>query len=221
LQQNRVPGGEAVELVADVVNHKQIAVGTIRVTQPQVQAPGIQVDGVQLHQCRSRHKAVERVARAAGAHLDVVNLVVQLETVPLRRGENAEVRVGMVSPAEAKFIQGAVIVGAESFKHCVHEGLAGVGAPGELMPVKMIDAGRNEHIAEDVERRVQPLNEVVEQVVIGVGAVMKQGSEGGLPLLCLQNTLGIRLVAKKSPQNCTRGPVRSWGAARASGRQNW
>ena len=107
-------------------------------------------------------------------------------------------RIGVVSPTDAEFIQGSVIVGAEPFKESVDEGLAGIGTPGELMPVKMIEPGGDEDVLEDVERRGQALDEVVEQVIIGVRAIMKECAEGGLPLLRLQDTASIRLVPEKA-----------------------
>src|SRR6516165_10866396 len=100
--------------------------------------------------------------------------------------------IRVVRPADAEFIQRPVIVRSESFKEVVHEWLAGVGSPCELMPVKVIDASWDEDIAEDVEGRGQALNEIIEQVVIRVCAVMKQGAEGCLPLLGLENAVGVR-----------------------------
>src|SRR5205814_7238376 len=136
-----------------------------------VKTPGMFIDGVQLHERRSRHKAVEGVTCSAGTHLHIVNLVVQLEAVPLRDGRKAEMRIGMVSPTNAELIQGPVIVGAKSFKEAVNKRLAGIRTVGKLMPVKMIESCGNEYVFEDVERRGQSLDEVVEKIVIGVGAV--------------------------------------------------
>ena len=198
LQQNRISGGETVELIADVVNHKQIAVRAVGVTQTQVQAPGILVDGVQLSQHRGGHKSIERITGSAGTHLDIVNLIVQLEAIPLRDGKNAEVRVGMVSATEAKFIQCPVIVGPKAFRYGVDEWLAGIRTPGKLMPVKVIEAHGYDHVLEDVERLGQPLYEVVKKVIVCVGAVVKQGAESGLPLLRLQHVIGIWLIPEKA-----------------------
>src|SRR5205085_5679367 len=118
--------------------------------------------------------------------------------VTLRYRGKAKMRVGMVSPTNAELIQGPVIVGAKSFKEAVNKRLAGIRTVGKLMPVKMIEAGGDEHVFEDVEWRGQSLDEVIEKIVIGVGAVMKQGAESCLPFLRLQNAVGIRLVPEKA-----------------------
>src|SRR5215469_175744 len=66
------------------------------------------------------------------------------------------------------------------------------------MPVKMIETGRNEHVAKDIERRCQPLDEIVYEIVIGIRAVVKQRTKSCLPLLCLQNAIRIWFVSEKA-----------------------
>src|SRR5579864_9246470 len=107
-------------------------------------------------------------------------------------------RTGVVRPPYAKLIQGPVVVSAESLKEGVNESFAGARAPGELMAVEMVEARRYENVAEDIEGRTQPLYEVVRQVVVSVGAVVKQCPKCGLPLLCLKHALGVGLIAEET-----------------------
>src|SRR5205814_621480 len=51
-----------------------------------------------------------------------------------------------------------------------------------------------EHIPEDIKRRRQTLNEVIDQIVVGIGAVVKERAKRGLPLLRLQNSMSVQLA---------------------------
>ncbi len=53
------------------------------------------------------------------------------------------------------------------------------------MTVEVIKPRRDDDVFEDVEGRIQALNEIIEEIVIGVSAVMKVRSERGLPFLSL------------------------------------
>ena len=55
-----------------------------------------------------------------------------------------------------------MVVGPESLEEAVGVSLAEVGAIGELVPVEVVDPGRNIDVPEDVERRRKPLNEVID-----------------------------------------------------------
>src|SRR6266498_2820959 len=66
------------------------------------------------------------------------------------------------------------------------------------MTIEVIDSRRNHYVLEDVEGRIQSLNEIVEKIVIRVSAVMKVGAERGLPLLSLQDPARIDVPAVES-----------------------
>src|SRR5262249_31285956 len=66
------------------------------------------------------------------------------------------------------------------------------------MPFKMVDSGRNEDVLKDIEWRVEPLDEIVDNVIVCIGAVVKNRAKGGLPLLRLQNPMCIRLIVEET-----------------------
>jgi len=61
------------------------------------------------------------------------------------------------------------------------------------MTIEVIETRRNDYVLEDVERRIQSLNEIVEEIVIGVSAVMKVRPKSGLPFLRLQEAVSIHV----------------------------
>ncbi len=48
--QNRIPGGNAVELAAEIVHDEEIAVRSVGVPQPEIHADRIFFDRVDLHE---------------------------------------------------------------------------------------------------------------------------------------------------------------------------
>src|SRR5437899_6949799 len=66
------------------------------------------------------------------------------------------------------------------------------------MAVKVIEAHRNEHVLENIERRGEALDEVINQVIIRVSAIMEQSPEGSLPFLRLQHAVRVRLIAEEA-----------------------
>ena len=61
----------------------------------------------------------------------------------------------------------------------------------------MVQAGRNEDVFVDIERRRDALDEDVVEVIIGVGPIMKVRAKRGLPLLRLTDTMRIRRVKEE------------------------
>src|SRR6478672_5777592 len=106
----------------------------------------------------------------------------------------------MVGGADTELVERAVIVSAKALKEAVKHAFAAVGPVSELVAVEVIDSGRNEDILEDVEWSRQALDEVIEQVVVGIGAVVEQGPKRDLPFLSLQDAFGIRLPAIESQE---------------------
>src|SRR5215471_13879007 len=104
----------------------------------------------------------------------------------------------MIVLAQPELIEGSVVVSPKALENVPDKFLAPVRAVGELVTVEMIEAGRNENVLEDIERCAQPLDEVVGQIIIGVGTVVEKRAERALPLLGLQQTVSIRLIVKKT-----------------------
>jgi len=60
------------------------------------------------------------------------------------------------------------------------------------MPIPMIFTCGDEHVLVNIERSAQSLDEVIHEIVVAVGAVMKINTERTLSLLCLQNMVSVR-----------------------------
>ena len=125
--------------------------------------------------------------------MDVINSAGKAEAVPRLESLEREARRRMVFRPHAELIQGSVIVGSKTLKEAVNESFALIRSVGELVPVEVIKARGDYDAAEDIEGRIQTLDKVVDQVVIGIGSVVKQGPKGRLPFLCLQHSAGVRL----------------------------
>src|SRR5262249_32978908 len=69
-----------------------------------------------------------------------------------------------------------------------------IGPVSELVAIEVIDAQWDDDVLEDVEGRVEPLNKVVEEVVVRIGAIVKIGAKGGLPFLGLQDAVSVGLT---------------------------
>jgi len=54
-----------------------------------------------------------------------------------------------------------------------------------LVAVEVIDAWRNDHVPENIERRRQALDEVIEEIVVCISAIMQVRAKSRLPFLCL------------------------------------
>ena len=62
------------------------------------------------------------------------------------------------------------------------------------MTIEVIKPRRNDYVLEDVERRIQSLNEIVEEIVISVSTVVKVRPKSGLPFLRLQDAMSIHVA---------------------------
>jgi hypothetical protein len=79
-----------------------------------------------------------------------------------------------VVASDPAFVQGSVVVGPESLEEAVGVPLAEVGSVSELVPVEMVDTGRDEYVPEDIEWYYQPLNEVIDRSSSSIGAVVEE-----------------------------------------------
>src|SRR5205085_4999119 len=141
-----------------VVDHEHIAVGPVGVAEPEIDAYGILFDGVHLREHRSRQEAVERVAGVERSDMDVVAPAPKAKVVPrLHTCERDPWRKPVVA-SDPAFVQGSVVVGPESLEEAVGVPLAEVGSVSELVPVEVVDTGRDEYVPEDIEWCRQPLN---------------------------------------------------------------
>ena len=66
------------------------------------------------------------------------------------------------------------------------------------MTVEVIAAWRNDHVPENIERRRQALDEVIEEIVICISAILKVCAKSRLPFLCLQHAVRIHVAPIES-----------------------
>src|SRR2546430_4669677 len=114
--------------------------------------------------------------------MDIVELPAEPKAVPRLHGRQGDLRGRAVACPNPRFVQRAVVIRSETLEETVEPALAEVGTIGELMPVEVVDAGGNEYLPEDIERGRQALDEIVEKVVVGVSAVVKESPEGSLQI---------------------------------------
>ena len=79
----------------------------------------------------------------------------------------------------------SVVEPAKAFEETIDEAFASIRSVSELVPIEVINTRWNDDVLEDIERRRQALNEVVEKIVVGISAVMKVCAKGRLPFLSL------------------------------------
>src|SRR5215472_17442203 len=114
-----------------------------------------------------------------------------MEKLPLGRGRRkrfhvseAEIEnffVGAVVGAEAEFVEGTVVVAAETLEDVVDEAAVLAGAVGKLVARKVVDADGDEDILVDVKGSGEALDENVSDVVVGVCAIVEFCAKRGLP----------------------------------------
>src|SRR5262249_11139766 len=132
--------------------------------------------------------------------MNIEALAAKFEPIPcLNRREGDFGRRAIIGP-HAEFVELAVIVGAKALEEAIDETLTLIRTVGELMAVEMINPSRDHHVLEDIERRREPLNEIIKKIIVGVRAIVKERAEGGLPFLSLQYAVGVRLAGVKTEE---------------------
>src|SRR5207237_798572 len=100
---------------------------------------------------------------------------------PLER----ESGLGMVLRPDLKLVQCTVVVGSEPLEEIVNEALALIGTVRKLVSVEMVQPSWNEDVAENVESSGQPLDKIIDDVIVRVSAIVEVRAERCLPFLSL------------------------------------
>jgi len=191
-----VRGCDAGKLRSNVIDHVQVTVRPIVVAQAQIGAHRLGIGSVHLDETREGQEPVERVIALKGRqdHREIPIRQRKTKAIPGRRDRRGEFGGWTISSADAKLVEGSVVVTAETLKKTVREAFVLWGSVGELMTREVVNTNGDEDVLVDMKRRREPLRKHVHDVVIGIGPVVELGAEGVLPFLCGDVALRIRGV---------------------------
>src|SRR5229473_1337400 len=111
-----------------------------------------------------------------------------------RSVDDVKVTIGTVVPSQPEFVQSSVVVTPETLENPHRQPAILRRAVGELVPGPVVNAHWNIDVFVNVEVCGEPLGKHVNDVVVGVGAVVKIRPKSGLPFLCLNKAVRIRSV---------------------------
>src|SRR4029077_21126996 len=113
------------------------------------------------------------------------------KAVPLRSNTEGQSLARAIAGAHPEFIQASVVVTAEALEDLHGQSAILGSAVGELVPRPVVDSDGTVDILVDVEWGGEPLGEDVNNVVVGIGSVVKISPESSLPFLSLNDMLSV------------------------------
>src|SRR5713226_1164020 len=191
-----VDGCQAGELLARSVDDVKVTIGTVVPSQSDIGAGSLCVGSINLKNCRKRKEPGESIVSLQSAE-DKRSVAVgqgQVKSVPLRPSTEGQSFVCTIGGAHAEFVQSSVVVTPEALEKPHRQPAILRRAVGELVPGPVVNAHWNIDVFVNVEGRDEPLGKHVNDVVVGVGAVVKIRPKSGLPFLCLSKAVRIRSV---------------------------
>src|SRR5512146_401350 len=190
--------GQAGELLPYGIDDEEIAVRPVVPAQADIGAGALSIGGIHLHQGGKHEEAGEGVVGFQVAEENGEVSLRQAKAVPLLAQADRKMLAGAISAAQTGLIQASIIVAAEALISIPGEAAVLRRAIGKLVAAPAVIARRNINILVQIERRSNALGKVVNDVIVGIGAVVEQGTEGRLPLLGLEHAAGVGGMEEKT-----------------------